>query len=195
MSRKEDIILAFVKLYRESKNYETISLKAIAAEAGIGKSTIYEYFKSKEELIASALLATFKRISENVLSIDENKNSFEQSFKEVMGSLFNKSEEVEFLMNVNNIDLISMVDKNTKTNLIDLAMDFQGQVREKFNIIFTKGIAEGIVAPDLLLKNYLMINALVFGSIRMFHHSSDDIEIEQFIDDLFQSVLLLANRN
>lgn len=40
-----------------SKGYASTSIEEIAAEAGIGKSTVYDYFKTKEELFVEAILA------------------------------------------------------------------------------------------------------------------------------------------
>ncbi len=39
------------------KGYAATSIEMIAAEAGIGKSTVYEYFKTKQELFIAAIMA------------------------------------------------------------------------------------------------------------------------------------------
>lgn len=192
--KKELIIQAFVKLYRTSKNYETISLKAIAVEAGIGKSTIYEYFDNKEDLISQALIYTFNKATTNVLVELDESLSFEESLRYLMKSLLNKSEEVEFIFSIQNIDVISMVSKVVKSDMIDKVMNFKDQVRDRFNLTFIKGITEGVVDHELLMKNHLMINSLVFGSIRIFQLNYDDLDIDAFITDIVETILLIANK-
>ena len=48
-SKRNVIIKAAVDLFRD-KGYDTTNIDDIVAYAGIGKSTFYQYFKSKEEL-------------------------------------------------------------------------------------------------------------------------------------------------
>ncbi len=191
--KKELIIKSFVNLYRVNKNYETISLKAIAKEAGIGKSTIYEYFDNKEDLIAQTLVYSFNKATSNVLELDQEGLNFEDSLRSLLHSLLFKSEEVEFIFNVKKIDVIAMASKTVKDDMLNKVNDFKDQVRERFNVIFVKGIIEGKVTEELLKKNYLMINSLVFGSIRVFQVNHEDIEVDKFVEDLIKTILLIAN--
>lgn len=52
--RAEQIALAAFHHFA-SQGYQSASLEQIAATAGIGKSTVYEYYNSKEELFVSAV--------------------------------------------------------------------------------------------------------------------------------------------
>ena len=56
-SEKEKLIFSGVlKLARAGQNLEKITAQQIADSAGIGKATIYDYFSSKDEIIAKAIL-------------------------------------------------------------------------------------------------------------------------------------------
>jgi len=55
MSSRERILGAVAKTFLES-GIEGITMKKVAQEAGIGKSTVYEYFDSKESMIAEAII-------------------------------------------------------------------------------------------------------------------------------------------
>ena len=51
--KKQDILKAAIKVFAR-KGISNTNMVDIAAEAGIGKGTIYEYFRSKEEIIKEA---------------------------------------------------------------------------------------------------------------------------------------------
>lgn len=63
---KEDIECAAKKLFLE-KGYEKTSLRGIAEKAGVSKSNIYNYFKSKEQLF---MLLT-QNIRANIFQFEE----------------------------------------------------------------------------------------------------------------------------
>lgn len=53
--KEEKIFQAVLALAERGINLTTVKMQEIAAEAEIGKSTLYEYFVSKEELLLSAM--------------------------------------------------------------------------------------------------------------------------------------------
>ncbi len=53
-SRRRQIAAAAMSLFSES-GFEATSMNQVARAAGIGKGTIYEYFRSKDELIAASI--------------------------------------------------------------------------------------------------------------------------------------------
>jgi len=56
--RRQEILDAAATLFRQM-NYETVSLNAIADEAGFTKSNIYRYFASREEIFLTLFLVDF----------------------------------------------------------------------------------------------------------------------------------------
>ncbi len=63
--RKREITIIALKLFAEN-GFGPTSIKEIAHVAGIGKGTIYEYFKSKEDLVLNAVALWAERIEELV---------------------------------------------------------------------------------------------------------------------------------
>jgi AcrR family transcriptional regulator len=55
--RRQAIMTAAAELFRET-GYERASMAAISARVGGSKTTLYSYFKSKEELFATVMLET-----------------------------------------------------------------------------------------------------------------------------------------
>jgi len=78
IQRRNDILNAAEKLFF-SKGYENVSLKDIAKEVKLGRSTLYLYFENKEELFFAVVLRgtriLYKRINDEVKKV---KSSFEK---------------------------------------------------------------------------------------------------------------------
>ena len=53
-NKKRDIALAAMSVFADY-GFESASMSQVAREAGVGKGTIYEYFSSKDDLIATSI--------------------------------------------------------------------------------------------------------------------------------------------
>ena len=87
MSRKEEILVSASKVFYR-KGYNRTKISDIAEEAGIGKSTFYDYFKSKDEVYLN-VIEYWTEISEVilnkiVLTEDSNQNKLKMVFVNVM---------------------------------------------------------------------------------------------------------------
>ena len=83
MNKKQLIIEAAIKVFARD-GLEKGKIADIAKEAGIGKGTVYEYFRSKDDI--------FKVIEESVFS------DFNLVFKELNSSTFSPTEKLSTLM-------------------------------------------------------------------------------------------------
>lgn len=90
MSKDKRIILyeAALSLIEEKHDMSNIKVADIAAKADIGKGTVYEYFKSKEQLMAESIIYFVKK---DMISLEKTINNNE-NFKEIfMSTLRNVS--------------------------------------------------------------------------------------------------------
>lgn len=67
---------AVLELLDEGADINTMKVSDITERAGIGKGTAYDYFKSKEEIIASALSYDMERKVQTELAHMNHKESF-----------------------------------------------------------------------------------------------------------------------
>ncbi|WP_347489576.1 TetR/AcrR family transcriptional regulator [Desulfoscipio sp. XC116] len=73
--RKDLIINASINLFAR-KPFNQVSIRDIAAEAGISPASIYRYFSDRDELFLEALYREAKVIGENLAKLfEENKNA------------------------------------------------------------------------------------------------------------------------
>lgn len=70
------IYQAVEQLIEEGADFSDIRVSTITDRAGIGKGTAYEYFDSKEEILACAVLYSIKTVTEGVRSILADKERF-----------------------------------------------------------------------------------------------------------------------
>jgi TetR/AcrR family fatty acid metabolism transcriptional regulator len=63
--RREEIIRAALAAYADKGIFNT-RIEEVAAAAGIGKGTVYEYFRSKEELLSAAIRFEMEESAEQV---------------------------------------------------------------------------------------------------------------------------------
>ncbi|NBR04695.1 MAG: TetR/AcrR family transcriptional regulator [Planctomycetes bacterium] len=77
LSNPQDKILASAEIMFASKRFHEVRMEDIAISAGVGKGTIYRYFKDKEELYAALL----KDASKELMNLIEKAVKFEVSCK------------------------------------------------------------------------------------------------------------------
>ena len=82
--KKTDKIIAIYHavedIIAEGVDLATMRVSDIAARAGIGKGTTYEYFTSKEELVVKAMIYLVDSMTKRILNNMERKDSFHDKF-------------------------------------------------------------------------------------------------------------------
>ena len=82
MSRKDEILDAVIEIFQNRGIQANFTISELARNVDIGKSTIYEYFTTKEEIITEAI---FKVIDSSISLISNRtiaqEDTFEQAFK------------------------------------------------------------------------------------------------------------------
>ncbi|WP_312280904.1 helix-turn-helix domain-containing protein, partial [Oscillibacter sp.] len=72
------------------------SMSEIAARAGIGKSTIYEYFASKTELLVASCEMKIREIKEEIASIFNRDSSFSDQMELYVEMMLDMAGNVDF---------------------------------------------------------------------------------------------------
>lgn len=67
-SKKRKILTAALKVFSRNGYYNT-KISEIAREAKMGKGTLYEYFRSKEEIFAQSFLFLFAGLEEKLMQL------------------------------------------------------------------------------------------------------------------------------
>ncbi len=69
--REEELLAATEELFLE-KGYEGFHFKALSEKLNVGRSTLYEYYPNKEELICSYMLKVMEQIFDECNGLSSN---------------------------------------------------------------------------------------------------------------------------
>ncbi len=81
--KKEEILFAGIKTFSE-KGFHQSTIEDISKKAKIGKGTVYEYFKSKEDIVLFSLNLYSNRTIKNLIEIKNSDFSFEKKIHQTI---------------------------------------------------------------------------------------------------------------
>lgn len=187
---KDKIIEVVVNHIKDGSNLSELSLNQIAKEASIGKSTVYEYFKSKDEMISNTylyLLDTYEGIllSDLIVGDFNEQMRFQLSLilkvmrdaKQLMDAIMNQSiKEVPFLSRVHE-ERIKVIQSN---------------MTDRFNRIFEKGMLENQIMVPKKEHKYV-VQALISGLILQQANNGLEMSDEQALDFTIEQIKKILN--
>lgn len=100
---KHRIIQVLVEHIKQGNNLNELSLSKIAQEAEIGKSTLYEHFKNKEEMISSTyayLLEQYKQILLQPIEMTTFKRTFTIQIERILCVMKDAKSIMDAIMNI-----------------------------------------------------------------------------------------------
>lgn len=167
---------------------KNLTISQIAKTAGVGKGTIYEYFKNKEdivfEIITTLIVAHEQKLQEITKQNISTKNKLFHFFY-----MLHEDENSHKQLNIYREFLaISM------TNGTQEMIEFNIKCRGKFMDILTQIVKEGIRKNEICIESEYLLSALLafeLGLVVESHTSALDPknEINNFLDALFKVIV------
>ncbi|WP_461207414.1 TetR/AcrR family transcriptional regulator [Clostridium sp. DL1XJH146] len=193
-SKKKAIFEAVLELVNENGVNSSIKIADIAQKAGIGKGTVYEYFKSKDEILVESLKYLMQDISDRILLDDKIEGL---CFKE---DLIYHIRKILEIMKENNCvyalffsyNIGSMADNNLKMEIFQQVQFMKMKYLEGFSAIIDKGLVEDILSKKIQPFNMMAANNLLFSEIIQFSNKgsfSEEMTEEEFINKLYDLVV------
>lgn len=188
---RERILSAVVDYIKDDTNLESITLSKIADKAQIGKSTVYEHFSSKEELINETyqyLLEHYRSILTKDLSSLSFKEQFIEQVKNILTVMMDAKTIIDGIMN--NKDTLVGMGKSVE----DKVNCIQKEMEARFFQIFTKGVEESIVIfkqPTPYQGN--VIQALISGLLYQYANHMIEISKDDLYELIYKHVLQVIN--
>jgi len=199
--RQNDIINAARKLIAD-RDFDEISMDEIAREIGLGKSTLYLYFKNKESLYFAIVLRGIRIWAEMVKNEDKKGNTGLE--KLISYGNANREFSNEYPDYFRLLYSPSSIKKQFDMDKMNSSEEFQ-EVRELFKEIMSvgidsiqKGIDEGEIRPEVDPVEATILLSLIFnGKVNMGDWSKEILEnrgideqkFTQDIGDLFLHML------
>ncbi len=187
VQKRKDIALACKELFFQN-GINDLTISQVAKTAGVGKGTIYDYFKNKEDIvfeIVNILMVEHNAKKEQMLS---HVKSTRDKVK-VFFSFFYTDEDIELRQLYKEFISISLV--NPDENMIT----FQSECSNNYYNWFKTILQEGIEKGELIEHSNRFARGIFTMGEGMFIFSSvtntiDDVqkEIDGFIDALFDLI-------
>ena len=198
MSRKTEILDALIDIFKTKGIQSDFTISELARKVDIGKSTIYEYFDTKDEILAEAFYRIFEKAITSIRErqVDSELN-FEQALKDELRFVFNLASSSSFMFELLTPDFHDNVPNTLKGNFANEMKLTAKHYETTFRNIVVKGIEEGVLQDDNLPIKGMLFGSLVSGSItRMTNFNNMEIgefDMEQYIDAIYQTAIKLFN--
>lgn len=183
-AKRKKIIEVATKLFKE-RDIHSVKLDEIAQIVGISKSSIYTYYKSKDDLFYSCLTDGIDEFIDHSYKIIE-----EQPFKAGLESMVNSLLEIAKVKG----PLMAILFKIGPTSVKisdDYYKEQQKQKQKGMEMLenfFQKGVKEGILTPDIPVKRMAIVFQSMFPiNVEMMLYGEEPLTCEQ-IYRMFMSV-------
>ena len=185
VQKKKDIALACKALFIE-KGINGLTISELAKTAGVGKGTIYEYFKNKEEIVFEIVNILMQKHSEvlelEILNIESTKDKIKK-----FSEFFYNEDEYELREIYKEFVSVTLV------NPTEQMMEFQTQSNKHYYRLFEEIIQAGIDKDELVKESILLARGIFVTGKGMFildvtTNTIDDLktELDIFIDNIFK---------
>ncbi|MCF8037060.1 MAG: TetR/AcrR family transcriptional regulator [Desulfobacteraceae bacterium] len=186
--RKEQVIAATRKCIVE-KGVLHLSIKDVAAEAGVSTGVIYYYFENKQDLLLQVLKETFRRSHDRVIeSLAPLDSGREKLFKHIENISIVPEDNPEFFPLLMNY----LAQARHNPEFANIIKKFFGNLRSFIREYLDQGIEGNEIDPDLAEQLPVMILAMGLGMGVMWTIEPDSFDIssveaawEKLIDNTF----------
>jgi AcrR family transcriptional regulator len=187
VQKRKDIALSCKELFFQN-GINDLTISEVAKTAGVGKGTIYEYFKNKEEIVFEIVNILLQEHNIDKKARIDSKNSSQEKIIEFFG-VFYRAEDLELRQLYKEFISISL--SNPQKEMIE----FQSRCSETYFKWFEEIIQEGIDKKELTSSSKKLARGLFVMGEGMFISSCvtdtiDDLkkELDDFYDTLFDLI-------
>lgn len=188
-ARKEEIINACERLY-QTMSFKEITLKEIGNETSFTRTSIYNYFQTKEEIFLALFEREYVRWNESLKSIlDENKKLGKTKLAKALAESIADRQQLLKLLSMNNFDM----EENSRPELLVSFKLAYGESLENMRKILRK-FCPDMTAQDI--KNFMYIFfPFMFGIYPYTSVTDKQKEAMQQadVDFVYQSVYEITN--
>jgi AcrR family transcriptional regulator len=167
--RQKEIMLIALRLFEEA-GFQKTSMREIAEAAGMGKSSLYDYFKTKDEIMVYALERRIMEGTETAKSIITNEADYELCLREIMRNhlaFTEKNKSFLVWMNSESAYLDEEYQKRLQT--------IRNTYRDVVESVIISGVSAGVFRKtDTALATRLLVNSML--SIAFASQSASDLE-------------------
>lgn len=147
---RDNIVQSARKLF-ETKGIEKTTVDDIAKEADYSKSTLYVYFKSKDEILQTILLEQMQLLLEILQRNNEEGKAFKESYFTLCAEMvaYERNYPLYFALMLEKIELPK--EEGQEENVLYQIYEMGEKLNDEVAILLKRGQKEGVVKKDLNL--------------------------------------------
>lgn len=187
MTAKEKLLNTLVTYIKNGVDLQSIALSKIAQDAEIGKSTVYEYFESKEQMIVETYRFLLKRY-ESILLQDIEAMDFK-------GALFEELSHTLIVLK----DARSLMEAIMKVPYHEIRLDqalkdeinaIQKAMEQRFANIMYLGAVEGVFPyRETRKETPYVIRALITGLMFQYINGEMEYTEDELLELIYQEIV------
>lgn len=189
--KRGQIMMAAIRLFAQ-KGFEKTTISDIAAEAEIGKGTVYEYFKNKEEMIHQSFHFFLQQTEIDFQNILLEKIPAVEKLKQILmafGNVINAETE-SFVTMMFNFWGEAMRFQNTKNIIFTEMKKFYHSYRRIFADIIIEGMQDGSIRKSINPESVaIIIIGMLDGVMVQWLMDRDLINYEEILNTLISIIL------
>lgn len=198
-SEKEIAILnGMISLIKEGANPYRVKVSDIAVAAGVGKGTIYDYFKTKEEVMTKAMFYNINNEIELLSKRINGKNGFKEKYYEVLNiiveNLLNKFSTFNMLISAGRLPDFHI--EKLKDNCEQYQYNHFTMIEDKMDDLLALGYKEGII-KEVESKYYqrmvIKSSLFVFGNYMTMRNIYKNTSMKDAMDYSYKLVIKALN--
>lgn len=148
LEKKKQVILDGAMRLLVEKGYTKTTMTDVAAEAGVGRGTVYWHFPSKEELFFSLMVRETEKIEAQLEGVLVMQGRAVERIESMMRAGIQAYEEVPQFFRAF-LSFLSGTGEETQQRLVDLMSGIYGKYNRLVEDLLEQGKAEGDVRQDL----------------------------------------------
>ena len=186
LSTKDRILDAVISYIQEHPTLNQLSVSKIAQRAGLGKSTVYDYFDTKDALLEEAYLYLLDKYK-TILLRDIPLTTYKESLMALLKNILEVIKDAKLIMDsIFNIDRgIEMFKSQKCTKHINV---IQQELKKTFEDIALIGVKNGDIESQTNAYIPHIIQSLISGLMLQFVNGKIDISEDDLVMLIYQEI-------
>lgn len=189
MQTKDKIIETMIDFIKEDIDISQVSISEIAKKTEIGKSTVYEYFSNKDELVYDTYMYMFnyyEKLLFRPLEKEVFKDAFIEQVKRMIDSMRDAKRIIETILNKHH-----QINYPNQENFDEKLDEIKSKMEERFIHIFKMGVEQGDLIPPFKqnkTRGYV-IQALISGLLFQYINEQVELDEAETLDLIYSEVI------
>lgn len=194
--KMEAVCQAVLRLRSQGKELNLLTVSDIAKEAGIGKGTVYDYFKTKEEILVKALIYEYciemRQLEKSIISEKTFRGKIYSAFHWIEHTIESKGTVLRIMQK--NPELLG--ENKSFCELLGLKVQGEDMMQRLCDDILKQGEAEDIIRrPESQMEQDIMIGSISCGlASYVIHPEKYEGTLEEAEEICYRNLLKLLEK-